>query len=511
MRLPSNKASGSGLTRRPIPNSFIVMAPKDSLASQVDSKDERLLGSTTDTAFLLVSSTNQLQSLTQEEDVRIFPNYEYQGELYDAPVDKAAIEPQTTPGALPRHLEVTQVAQAWEVTKGEGAAVSAVTDTGLDLAHPKLEHAVWANPMEIQGNGLDDDGNGKIDDLHGWDFSDHDNQPGEASGRHHTHVFGVVHADEIGVAPEAKGMALRIAGGKRRYSSSVMIESYLYALNNGAKSINTSFDIDGFVGDRAIEATYRQLADNDVLLFNSAGNRGRRNPKRSVLEDVVLVAATQTERDLLDKRSEFSNYGAGIDISAPGSDIISTLPNGRTGALSGTSMATPQVMGVDLLLQSAHPDWNREQRWAQIAGTADQIDDLQEQAGEMGYGRLNAGRALTEVLDAPSITPILSTFPNGQTMDITMRFDKVLDPKKASREDAWRIVDDQGKVVRSGAPKEIRLMTNQVKFNVADLPKGSYKLIGSAEHLCDPFGQPLDGNKDGVSGDDLVVEFQRIS
>ena len=92
-----------------------------------------------------------------------------------------------------------------------------------------------------------------------------------------------------------------------------------------------------------------------------------------------------------------------------------------------------------------------------------------------------------------------------------LRFDKVLDPKKASQAEAWTIVNAEGEVVQSGPPKEVRLMTNEIDFNVAKLPKGSYTLIGSAEHLQDPFGQPLDGNKDGLVGDDLVVNFQRIS
>lgn len=87
----------------------------------------------------------------------------------------------------------------------------------------------------------------------------------------------------------------------------------------------------------------------------------------------------------------------------------------------------------------------------------------------------------------------------------------MLDPEKASSKEAWRILDERDQVVMQGPPKEIRLMTNEIDFNVAKLPKGDYRLIGSAKHLQDPFGQALDGNKDGISGDDLVIEFQRIS
>ena len=502
--------SSSIPTRRAIPDSYIVAAPRSAGLAAVE--EDKVLGGTQDTVFLLSESPEQIRTLS-ESGARVFPNYEYEGDLFDS-----AVASEGSPGAdFPRHLEIMNIGPAWEVSKGRPEVLSAVTDTGLDLGHPLLQNTVWENPDEVAGNGLDDDSNGKVDDLHGWDFTDEDGDPGEADGSHHTHVFGAVHAqdDGMGVAgggPRSKGMALRIGGGKRRFSSAVMIESYLYALEQGAKSINTSFNIDGFVGDRAIEETYRQLAEEDVLLFNSAGNSGRRNPRRGELEDVVLVASTQTADGLVDKRSDFSNYGSGIDIAAPGSDIVSTLPGERSGPLSGTSMASPLVMGVDLLVQSAHPDWNRAQRWAQIAGTADSIDALNsEEAGELGHGRVNAGRALTETLPPPTITPELSTFPNGQTMNVRLRFDKVLDPKKASLAEAWTIVNESGEVVRSGPPKEIRLMTNEIDFNVARLPKGSYTLVGSAEHLKDPFGQPLDGNKDGLAGDDLVVKFQRIS
>ena len=503
------------ITRHVIPDSYIVAAPRNRLASlsSLSSNDhENMLGTTEDTAFFLTDSVETLRSL-EDTGVRVYPNYEYEGDLSDSPVPGSE---DTVGQGFPRHLEIIDIKKAWEVTRGDSAIISAVTDSGLDLKHPQLQQAVWKNSKEIDGNGIDDDQNGKVDDVVGWDFSDDDGDPGESGGTHHTHVFGIVHAQEgesgvVGVAPEAKGMSLRIGGGKRRFSSSMMVESYLYALQEGAKSINTSFNIDGFVGDRAIEATYRELADNDVLLFNSAGNNGRRNPKRSALDDVVLVASTQTAPEHVDQRSEFSNYGWGIDISAPGSDILSTLPDGRTGTLSGTSMASPVAMGVDLLIQSAHPDWNRAQRWAQIAGTADSIDALNGDGDELGYGRLNAGRALTEELSPPTVTTKLSTFPNGQTMNVVIRFDKVLDPESANSGEAWRILNEEGEVVQSGPPKEVRLMTNQIDFNVARLPKGSYTLVGSAEHLKDPFGQPLDGNKDGVAGDDLIVKFQRIS
>lgn len=483
------------IQRRPIPGSYIVAADSRrvrSLARQV--QVDKVLGHTPDTTFLLVR--------TEQPRGDFMPNYEYSGPLFDLPRPANA--------GQPLHLDIIQAPRAWQVTRGNPNVAGAITDSGADLEHPQLQNTLWQNPGEIPQNGLDDDGNGKVDDTHGWDFSDNDPNPSDPQGTHQTHVHGIVCAQPgngaSGVAPGCKAMDLRIAGGKRPFSSAILVESYLYALKAGLKSINTSFNIDAFVGDQAIASAYRQLADNDVLLFNSAGNDSKRNPKRSQFDDLILVASTDTAPATRDQRSDFSNYGVGIDISAPGADIPSTLPGGRVGALSGTSMACPVVMGVDLLVQSAHPEWNAAQRWARIAGTSDRLE-----GDEMGYGRVNAGRALSsETLPPPTLSVTTQTFPNGQTMELTARFDKVLDPASANHPQAFQVLNEQGEAVLSGVPKEVRLGTNQLTFNFAKLPKGHYKFVASGQLLRDPFGQPLDGNKDGQPGDDLVVEFQRV-
>lgn len=483
------------IQRRPIPGSYIVAADsRRASALSQEVRVEKVLGRSEETTFLLV------QADAPRAD--FMPNYQYTGDLFD----------QTREGNSdqPVHLDIIQAPRAWEVTRGNPAISGAITDSGPDLTHPQLKGTLWQNPAEIDGNGVDDDGNGKVDDKSGWDFSDNDKNPGDSEGTHHTHVHGIVCAQAgsgvTGVAPGCSAMDLRIAGGKRPFSSSILVESYLYALKAGVKSINTSFNIDAFLGDKAIASTYRELADHDVLLFNSAGNDSKRNPKRAQFDDLILVASTDTAEATRDQRSEFSNYGVGIDLSAPGADILSTLPGGRVGALSGTSMASPVAMGVDLLIQSAHPEWNAAQRWAQMAGTSDRLE-----SGEMGYGRVNAGRALTETVPAPTLSVTTETFPNGQCMELTVRFDKVLDPASARHPQAFQVFNEQGQAVIQGAPKEVRLGTNQITFNFAKLPKGHYKFVASGQLLRDPFGQPLDGNKDGQTGDDLVVEFDRVA
>lgn len=511
------------------PESYIVVAKGqqlEHLALASGLQVEKELGKAGDATYLLVQADQRQAAALAESHYEVLPNYQYDSSnLYDEPLASNDSPAVAQSDSRPVHLDIISIKPAWNVTTGQANVVAAITDTGADLAHPQLKESVWVNPKEIAANGLDDDGNGRIDDINGWDFTDSDANPADTASSHHTHVHGIIAARPnpsksqeatsggpvSGVAPGAKAMALRVSGGKRPFSSAVLVESYLYALNSGAKSINTSFNIDSFVNDSAIKSVYTKLADNDVLLFNSAGNNSKRNPARQVFEDIVLVASTDTAVESRDKLSSYSNFGTGIDIAAPGADILSTLPNGRTGKMSGTSMASPVALGVDLLVQSAHPDWNRSQRWAQIAGTADNVDSVNpEHAGELGYGRVNAGRALTESLPAPTITVKPNTFPNGQTMNLVVGFDKVLDPASANHKDAWRVLNEQGETVMQGAPKEVRLLTNGLDFNVSTLPTGKYQFVASAAHLKDPFGQPLDGNKDGLPGDDVVVNFQRI-
>ncbi len=505
------------IRRTEIPGSYIVVASNDQLkglAENTGVQVERVLGTAGESTFLLVQAGKadqaQLESFGTFQSV--MPNYEYEGKLYDEPIPSDA--PRQAPEAgRPNHLNVINIDPAWAVTKGSPEVITAITDGGVDLSHPELKDSIYKNPNEIAGNGIDDDRNGFIDDISGWDFTDNDNVAGHEGSDHHTHVHGIVHAREgtsaaTGVAPGAKSMPLRIDGGRRRYSSAMVAEAYLYAMNNGAKSVNTSYNIDGFVGDQAIETAYRTLADNDVLVFNSAGNSGRLNPARSAFEDVVLVASTD-HTGSVDKRSSFSNYGVGIDIASPGKDIVSTLPSGRTGALSGTSMASPGAMGLHALVQSAHPDWNRAQRWAQIAGTADNIDAQNAgQEGLFGGGRINAGRALTETLAAPTVSVKETTNPNGGVTKLTVRFDKVLDPNSANAKESWQVVNSEGEVVMKGSPKEVRLLTNQLDFNVGSLPAGSYEFVASSDSLKDPFGQALDGDRDGKAGGDFIHKFE---
>ncbi|MGL4421171.1 MAG: S8 family serine peptidase, partial [Gemmataceae bacterium] len=221
----------------------------------------------------------------------------------------------------------TQTPLAWDITKGTPNIVVAITDDGVAYNHPDLAGNIWTNPGEIAGNGKDDDNNGRIDDIRGWDFSSGDNDPNPVSAdTHGTHVGGIVAArsnNGVGVAGTAGGDGTANSGarlmpvrfsGSTAWTSTVVANSYTYLANNGAKIANSSYNYDFFVTNGVADATVRAGFDfaynKGVLLFNSAGNGNAFNPPRQVFTAPLFV----TSLDSADVRSSFSNYGEYADV-----------------------------------------------------------------------------------------------------------------------------------------------------------------------------------------------------
>lgn len=336
--------------------------------------------------------------------------------------------------------------RTWDVTLGESNIVIAITDDGVDIGHPDLAPNIWTNPGEVAGNGLDDDGNGYVDDVNGWDFSNGDNDPTPSAGNDHgTHVAGIAAAvtnNGVGVAGTAGGatiMPLQFYGGSRPWTSSLVAETFAYAVDNGANIINTSYNIDFFVGDPTFLASLQYVHDSDVLHINSAGNSSMLNPARQVFHQTLLVAST----DSGDAKSGFSNYGNGIDLAAPGSGILSTLPGGGYGANSGTSMAAPNAAGVAALIWSANPTWTRDQVAAQLLDGADSIDAQNPSyVGLLGSGRANSFNGLTEQTDPPTIDVAglpanNSVVPGPVSAAFTVTPDQLLDPATVNDLNNW--------------------------------------------------------------------------
>ena len=276
-----------------------------------------------------------------------------------------AVVPNDPKYAEQWNLPLMRLPQAWAIEKGDRKVVIAIIDSGIDYKHEDLAPKAWINPREIPENGLDDDGNGYIDDIYGWDFTDApnlqaegdylegDNEPIDERG-HGTHVAGIAGAMPhngigiAGVAWECPLMAIRAGlslGGSSRMQDDDSASAIVYAADNGASIINMSWGSErrSFVIQDAIDYAYSR----GVVLVAAAGNSQK--PEAifpAAYRKVIAVASTEQNQ----QRFYQSNFGASIDIGAPGNVILSTQINNQYRHLTGTSMASPHVAGVAALL-----------------------------------------------------------------------------------------------------------------------------------------------------------------
>jgi subtilisin family serine protease/sugar lactone lactonase YvrE len=304
-----------------------------------------------------------------------------------------------TPGADIR------ATQAWQLTTGSPDVVVAIIDTGVDATHPDLAPNIWTNPGEIPDNGIDDDGNGYVDDVHGWDFANHDNDPDDDVG-HGTHVAGTIAAvgdNGIGVAGVAwhvRIMPLKFLSGDGTGTTADAIAAIDYAVAMGARIANNSWGGGDF--SQAMLDAIQEAADQDVLFVAAAGNAAADTdttpffPAGYDAPNILSVAAS----DRNDQLASFSNYGATtVDLAAPGVEILSTLRGGIYGIDSGTSMAAPHVSGAAALILSVGPHMDVGSLRQRIL---DQTDPVPALAGKVASGgRLDASIGIT----SPDTTP----------------------------------------------------------------------------------------------------------
>jgi thermitase len=300
------------------------------------------------------------------------------------------------------YLSRLEMPLAWDYTPGRAEVVIAILDTGVDLAHEDLQDAIWINADEIANNGVDDDGNGFVDDVNGWDFADGDNMPTDDYG-HGTHVAGIAAArinngkGIAGMAGNATVMPVDVfMGGIGTYED--LIRAIVYAADNGADVINMSLGASSYsLGE---EAAVEYAWSRGVVLVAAAGNTGRNTYHYPAAHShVIAVAAT----DAGDHVASFSTHGDFVDVAAPGVSVYSTYPRGYA-AMSGTSMAAPHVSGLAALILSLDPNLSPDQVKAIIETTA---DDLGTPGWDpyFGNGRINARRALESVVPNPDAEP----------------------------------------------------------------------------------------------------------
>ena len=301
-------------------------------------------------------------------------------------------------------LPLISAPQAWAKTTGSNTVVIAVLDTGVDYNHPDLAANIWTNTKEVTGNTLDDDKNGYIDDVRGWNFVDKNNNPMDTNG-HGTACAGIAGAignNNLGIAGmdwNVRVLPLKVIGSQGYGYESDAIDAILYANQAGADVISISWGGSGF--DQALKDA---IDASPALVVCAAGNSGQDNdnspvyPASYASANIISVAAS----DQNDNLASFSNYGTvSVDIAAPGVDIYSTKPGSQYGPVSGTSMAVPYVAGVAGLIQAGHPDWTATQIKDTILTNTDQKPSLTDKV-KTG-GRINANLAVMGT--TPVVTP----------------------------------------------------------------------------------------------------------
>lgn len=301
---------------------------------------------------------------------------------------------------------------AWNTTVGSSDIVVAVIDTGVDYNHPDLAANMWVNSGEIAGNHIDDDANGYVDDVHGYDFVNDDGDPMDDQS-HGTHVSGTIGAvgdnglGVVGVNWNVKIMAVKFLNsvGSGYLSDAVSAIEYVKKMRESGEGIvvaNNSWGSSG--SSNVIKTALEELEAAGVVAVSAAGNSGVDNDSSSHIpsdNSTISVAATDSD----DSLASFSNYGATkVDLAAPGVSILSTVPGASYAKYSGTSMATPHVSGAIALVAAAFPGYTVQQLKNAIFNNVTYLDGLYGKV--LTGGRLNVGAAVAYGEDRGVVDPI---------------------------------------------------------------------------------------------------------
>ncbi|MFN6471567.1 MAG: S8 family peptidase [Nostoc sp. SerVER01] len=298
---------------------------------------------------------------------------------------------------------------------GQGVVV-AVVDTGVDYNHEDLRNNIWTNANEIADNGIDDDGNGYVDDSYGWNFSGNNNNTLDGNG-HGTHVSGTIAAENnnygvTGIAYNAKIMPVKVLNDSGSGSYSSIAKGIRYAVDNGADVINLS--LGGRYSNRTLESAIDYASSKGVVVVMAAGNDGDSSPDypaRYASKSGIAVGAVDRNNNIAD----FSNRSGTSEISyvtAPGVNVYSTVPNNQYDTYSGTSMAAPHVAGVVALMLSANSNLTDAQVRQIVAETAG--NSTQSTTSSLNISNVNsfASQAITETAEY-LIPKTISSFNNS--------------------------------------------------------------------------------------------------
>ncbi|MES2597952.1 MAG: S8 family serine peptidase [Verrucomicrobiota bacterium] len=362
--------------------------------------------------------------------------------------------------------------EAWDIHTGSRSVVVAVIDSGIDQTHPDLVANLWSNPGEIAGNGLDDDGNGYVDDVRGWDWVSDDNVPNDDNG-HGTHCAGSIGAlgnnssGVTGVCWQVSLLGLKFldSGGNGFESDGAEAISYATAL--GVTMTSNSYT--GTTYTQAMKDAIDEAHEAGILFVAASGNNALNvelYPEYPAAYDsaniLSVTATTRTEGLAL-----YSNYGATkVDLAAPGHEIYSTLPGGTYGLKNGTSMAAPHVAGACALLKSYKPSLTHMQLRELVMNTVNPLPSLSGKCVTGGRMNLyNAMLASNDILVTPTnhlsaAGPVGGDFtPSAQLLTLTNN-SNVSRPWTLSANRSWVTLSSTSGTLTAGASAQITVSIN---------------------------------------------------
>ncbi len=354
--------------------------------------------------ILKVSIPVPLNPVMVAQELKRDPNVEYAEPVY---VRKLCAAPNDPMYSQQHHLPQIQAPEGWDVQQGDSTVIIGIVDTGVDYLHEDLAANVWTNELEANGvTGVDDDGNGFVDDIHGWDFVDDDSDPivpPTGYPRHGTICAGlacVVTNNGIGIAGvswNCRFMPIKAFADDGSGEAINLYDGIVYAADNGADVISNSWGGFGFLQWEQDVINYAH-SKGAIIVFAAGNSDADWLIYPASCQHAVSVAAVNQS----DQKASYSSFGPWVDISAPGGDwdagLLCTIPGNKYTSqdMQGTSLSTPVVAGVCGLVKAQHPEWTNDQIVRQVLLAADNIDGINPQyANRLGHGRVNAFQALT--------------------------------------------------------------------------------------------------------------------
>lgn len=398
------------------------------------------------------------------------------------------------------YINNIQLRKAWDISKGSEDVIIAIVDSGTDWMHEDLADNIWINKAEIADNGIDDDGNGKVDDIRGWDLVGNINQnqiiagqwqennnprnPGTSSNNTHgTHVAGCASAvtdNGKGIAGpgfKTKLMPVKCATDQNIRGIYRGYEGITYAANTGAHIINCSWGGPGYspVGQDVINAAVAKGSLVVVAAGNSYTNIDNGEQYPAAYDNVVCVGATSSNN----RKANFSCWGIVTTVYAPGQGILATMPNNTYQNSDGTSMASPITAGVAGLIKAINKDWTPKQILHQLRSTSDNVVTTDPNLRPYYYGRLNAYNAVRYNREGgpgiPGIEVTKLVMPSG---DMLTNYDPVV-----VRMEVTNFLAASGNVTAKIQPLNNFISISTPSVQMGSIGKGQTKNIDLALQL----------------------------